>query len=207
MSTYVHIFLYIQRSASDHAPALRADRMTEGSRNVVKHHVDVGRREGNVCPDSFAAWCGGRRTFVEVTVLRRDLWARLAWVSPGLEALAMEVSRQPKVGWMRTQAEKFGEADREGRETGGGCGILSGIWTDLLKGRPRSKLVGCRSGERRLLAARKPFALGKLWAGGTRSTHPAWTPPPACQTLRRALRGRPSHPSIHSIMFSRTCSR
>ena len=57
---------------------------------------------------------------------RQDLWARLAWVSRSVDALAVkaiEVFRQANYGWTRTQAD-----DLARQITKGECGALSGIF-------------------------------------------------------------------------------
>ena len=76
-----------------------------------------------------AARHGVRRKFVEVTVQRQDLWARLAWVSRSLDALAvkaMDVFRQANYGWTRTQADDLARQIAKG-ETGGGRNLVRNL--------------------------------------------------------------------------------
>ena len=98
-----------QRCTPKHARAPRTHWMPEDSRSDAKQHTGVRKESiSKSGVSSRGSRYGGRMKFVEVTVQTSDLWARLAWVSRSLNALAvkaMVVFRQANNGWMTTQAD------------------------------------------------------------------------------------------------------
>ena len=102
----------------------------EDSGSVAKQHTGVRKeRISRSGGSSRGSRCGGRRKFVEVTVQTSDLWARLAWVSRSLNALAvkaMVVFRQANNGWMTTQADDLARQIAKGG-TGGARNVVRNL--------------------------------------------------------------------------------